>query len=97
VNAARVSAAQAEYDAAKLRADAALLAAEAERKISDMRGSVYKSSPEVFQLELAKIQASVFDKSTLNLTDQSLANMFVNPSAFFRGTGGPHDSHDEKK
>lgn len=85
LNEAKVSQAQAEYDAAKMRAEAALLQADAERKIAEMKGAVYRTNPEYYTLELARVQASIFDKSTLNLTDASLANMFRLPQAFFGG------------
>jgi len=97
LNAARVSGAQADFDSAKLHADALLLQADADRKISLMKGQVYRDNPEFFQLELARIQASVFEKATLSLTDQSLANMFSMPTSFFRNfsTTGPQASQQK--
>jgi len=101
LNDAKVSQAEAEFNAAKLRADASLLQADAERKIAEMKGLVYQKNPEFFQLELARIQASVFERSTLNLTDASLANMFRLPQAFFGGLTNPNDvstnGHHQKK
>jgi regulator of protease activity HflC (stomatin/prohibitin superfamily) len=97
LNNAKMSQAQTEFEAAKLRSDALLITAEAEKRmtemkgeaeknVAEMKGKVYTQNPQLFQLELAKINASMLNGASLNLTSEGLANMFRNPIAILNSS-----------
>lgn len=63
----KITAAQAELNAARLRADALFVAAEGAQRAASLQGQQYKDHPELLQLELAKVQAQAIAAASISL------------------------------
>jgi regulator of protease activity HflC (stomatin/prohibitin superfamily) len=88
-NSLRISAAQAELEATKLKAQGMLSEAEAERKKRGLEGEVLREYPELLQLELARLQFSALSGSTVNIvaSDFKESPFPLMPNALFNGLG----------
>ena len=73
-NAIKVSSAQADLEAAKLRAQAAVVEAEARQKAWEFEGSQYQKYPELLQLKIAQLQAESLRQSTLTIVAPEIAD-----------------------
>jgi len=78
--------ANADFEAAALRAETLLIKAGAERKSAEMKGVVLNANEELFKLELARVHASIFKDASLILTDEALAPILL-AGALIRNLG----------
>ncbi|EFA78749.1 hypothetical protein PPL_08210 [Heterostelium album PN500] len=65
---ALIAEAQAKLSSAQKEAEALLVKAEAERKVSELSGELYIKYPALFELEMAKIKAQAMQNATIYIT-----------------------------
>jgi regulator of protease activity HflC (stomatin/prohibitin superfamily) len=82
-NQAIVAQAQAKLDSAQREAEALLIGAEARRKAEEMRGQLFTTYPQLFELEMAKIKADALKNATIYVSPQEMANFFNSPFSVF--------------
>jgi regulator of protease activity HflC (stomatin/prohibitin superfamily) len=72
-NQARIAEAQAKLQAAEREAQALIIAADAQRRASELTGQLYTEFPELLELELLKIKSDALRSTTLYLTPMGQA------------------------
>lgn len=90
-NANKLSAATTEREAAKLNAEALLIKSEADKKAALMQAEIFKQSPEMLTLALAKLQIEAFKGVKMSLTTQDFRNWTQNPLTFFNATSNSNN------
>lgn len=62
-----LTAARTQLEAAKLRADALVIDAEARRKVAELEGNQYSLYPQLLQIKLAELQVASLSKANMSL------------------------------
>jgi regulator of protease activity HflC (stomatin/prohibitin superfamily) len=83
-NQAVISQAQAKLDAARIEAEALLIAAQAQQTAQEMLGKLYERYPRLLEVELVKIKAQAIQSAKLYVTPQTLGNFMNSPTDFFQ-------------
>lgn len=78
-NALKVGEAQAELDAATLKARAKGVEAKAITDAAELQGKLYKQFPELLELELAKIKYAALSRVNFSITSAEFSSMFASP------------------
>lgn len=70
-----LTAARTQLEAAKLRADALVIEAEARKKVAELEGTQYASYPQLLQIKLAELQVQSLSKANMSLFVSVCARM----------------------
>jgi len=82
-NQAVISQAQAKLEAARIEAEALLIASDAKRKVEEMHGLIFSKYPQLYEIELTKIKAQSLSNATIYITPQDMGNFFNSPVGIY--------------